>query len=67
MQVSCVGPDALTSPAAERFYLWWEEVWAAREAGSISSRDATLSATVEYGACWPLHDIVINNIAGCMT
>mmetsp|Transcript_41834 Transcript_41834/g.89262 ORF Transcript_41834/g.89262 Transcript_41834/m.89262 type:complete len:326 (-) Transcript_41834:302-1279(-) len=35
--------------AAERFYAFWEEVWSAREASSISSRDSTLTANLEYG------------------
>ena len=35
--------------AAERHYAWWEAVWSAREAASISSRDSTVSATIEYG------------------
>jgi hypothetical protein len=45
-QVASVRPDALTNAAAERFYSWWEEVWAAQLA---SSPDARLTATVEYG------------------
>ena len=35
--------------AAERHYLWWEAIWGAREAASISGRDSTLTATIEYG------------------
>ena len=35
--------------AAQRHYDWWESVWSARERMSISGRDATLSATLEYG------------------
>ena len=38
-----------TAHAAERHYEWWEAVWSAREAASLSGRDATLSATIEYG------------------
>lgn len=48
-QVAAPSPGATTEPAAERFYSWWADVWAAREARSVSSRDATLTATVEYG------------------
>ena len=35
--------------AAERHYAWWEAIWTAREKASISGRDATLTATIEYG------------------
>ena len=35
--------------SAERFYSWWEAVWTAREARSVSGRDAVLTATIEYG------------------
>ena len=35
--------------SAERHYQWWETVWSAREASTLSGRDATLTATVEYG------------------
>ena len=30
-------------------YAWWESVWSAREAASVSSRDSVVSATLEYG------------------
>ena len=39
----------LTAAAAERFYAFWESVWSAQEAGSISSRSTTTTATLEYG------------------
>lgn len=45
-QVASVRPDALTRAAAERFYLWWEDVWAAQLAGSPG---ACCTATIEYG------------------
>jgi hypothetical protein len=35
--------------AAERHYAWWEAIWTARHASSLSARDATLTATIEYG------------------
>ena len=41
--------DAAVQHAAERHYAWWAAVWDAREAATLSGRDATLSATVEYG------------------
>lgn len=41
--------DAHAAAAAERHYSWWEAVWSAREARSLSARDSALTATVEYG------------------
>uniref|UniRef100_A0A7S4B477 Xylose isomerase-like TIM barrel domain-containing protein n=1 Tax=Chrysotila carterae TaxID=13221 RepID=A0A7S4B477_CHRCT len=35
--------------AIERFHSFWEEVWAAREASSVSGRDSIVTATVELG------------------
>lgn len=35
--------------AAERHYAWWESVWSAREAASISGRGRLQTATLEYG------------------
>ena len=35
--------------AAERHYEWWEAIWTAREARSLSGRDSLVTATVEYG------------------
>ena len=40
---------ASVAKAAERFYGWWETVWDAREARSLSGRDNVLTATIEYG------------------
>ena len=48
-QVVSLAESATTARAAERFYGWWEACWAAAEARSLSSRDSTLTATVEYG------------------
>lgn len=48
-QVASLAESATTARAAERFYGWWEACWAAAEARSLSSRDSTLTATVEYG------------------
>ena len=39
----------LAAAAAGRFYSFWESVWSAQEAGSLSSRSSVLTATVEYG------------------
>lgn len=39
----------------ERFYGWWEQVWAAKEATSFSARDSIVTATVEYGP-WDLDE-----------
>ena len=41
--------DPAVRAAAERHYRWWATVWQTRSDASISSRDATPTATLEYG------------------
>ena len=41
--------DRAVAPSAARHYDWWRTCWSAREAASFSSRDAVLTATIEYG------------------
>ena len=41
--------EAAVGSYAERHYEWWQSVWSAREATSISGRDSVQTATLEYG------------------